>query len=101
MVEVSPQRASALLTQHAEYKIYLREMATARQMLYEALELDKDNVPAQQLLQVRTPLPCSSLPPEDNRVNYFRDQFLHPTLKFLPSIAKETVLPYLPFLFFP
>ena len=47
------ERISALLTQHAEYKIHLREMTVARYILFEAIELDAKNTKARELLQVR------------------------------------------------
>ncbi|OAD59229.1 hypothetical protein WN48_09495 [Eufriesea mexicana] len=47
-----PLRTSALLSMHAEYKIYLGETELARHMLLKALALNKDNEQAQELLQV-------------------------------------------------
>ncbi|XP_024939587.1 tetratricopeptide repeat protein 16-like [Cephus cinctus] len=45
-------RASVLLTHHAEYKIFLREMLAARHILSAALDLDPTNKQAQAHLQV-------------------------------------------------
>lgn len=47
-----PMRASDLLAVHAEYKIHLKEMATARHMLLKALSINKNNEIAKNLLQV-------------------------------------------------
>ncbi|KZC13097.1 hypothetical protein WN55_05502 [Dufourea novaeangliae] len=46
------ERLSNLLTALAAYKIHQREMAVGRHVLLEALRLKKDNVRAQELLQV-------------------------------------------------
>ncbi|XP_012279585.1 tetratricopeptide repeat protein 16 [Orussus abietinus] len=52
MVDADKKRASSLLTHHAEYRIYLSDMAAARHMLFEALDIDSSNSKAQELLQV-------------------------------------------------
>ncbi|KOC62106.1 hypothetical protein WH47_05198 [Habropoda laboriosa] len=52
ITDPDPMRTSVLLTVHAEYKIYLREMSVARHMLLKALHYDKNNEKAQELLQV-------------------------------------------------
>lgn len=46
-------RLSNLLTVFADYKIYFRDMAMARRMLLRALDLNKNNTQAHDLLQVR------------------------------------------------
>ncbi|KAG7190011.1 hypothetical protein KM043_006167 [Ampulex compressa] len=52
MAGADRKRTAALLTRHAEYKIRSREVTAARYMLFEALNLDAENVEAQGLLQV-------------------------------------------------
>ncbi|XP_043271354.1 uncharacterized protein [Venturia canescens] len=52
MNDADPSRVSSLLTQHAEYKIYRREMSSARHILFEAIDLDSENEKAHELLQV-------------------------------------------------
>ena len=52
MKEADPSRTSALLTQHAEYNIFRRDMNSARQILLEAIDLDEKNDRAHELLQV-------------------------------------------------
>lgn len=47
-----PQRTADLMTQHAEFKIHITEVAAARRMLREAVILDKKNIGARDLLQV-------------------------------------------------
>lgn len=56
MNDADPSRVSALLTQHAEYKIFRREMNSARHILFEAIDLDADNEKAHELLQVFVPI---------------------------------------------
>lgn len=46
-------RTSNLLAVHAKYKIHLKQMGIARHMLLKALNLDKNNEKAKELLQVR------------------------------------------------
>lgn len=52
MRNASEMRAATLLTLHAEYKIHLREIVAARQILIQVLNLDKNNAKARELMQV-------------------------------------------------
>ncbi|XP_034193463.2 uncharacterized protein LOC117610329 [Osmia lignaria lignaria] len=52
LTDFDPIRTAALLSLHAEYKIYLKQMAIARHMLIKALDLDENNVEAQELLKI-------------------------------------------------
>lgn len=52
LTDTDPVRTATLLSLHAEYKIYLKQMAMARHMLLKALDLDENNVEAQELLKV-------------------------------------------------
>ncbi|XP_048512056.1 uncharacterized protein LOC105682948 isoform X1 [Athalia rosae] len=47
-----PQRSADLMTQHAEFKIHIREVAAARRMLRKAVSLDEQNMEARDLLEV-------------------------------------------------
>lgn len=52
MQSSNPMRVSDLLTFHAEYKFFLRDVKSARELLLEALDLNEENTRARLLLQV-------------------------------------------------